>query len=244
MITTKTYTTDYQKINELSQLAKNLPLQIFNQSKYFQSVKDLFWRMSNLEDKYKILMTKIRDAQESAGNLAGYLERGGITALKEQLKLGKHVFSSVSYGSDNTTINFGSKKIVTALQDYVTRYSELLETIKYFLVEIYGDFLGDRDSFNRYVTRDTTKSKNDFDFSYFQDFNGHLWNKQKHQVDIYLTAMTYKQNTMFMPKLGANGRFKQVDLETFIEESLDNMIRLLGFVQNRCRAKLKGGGTE
>lgn len=103
MITTKTYTTNYRKINELSWLAKSLPLQIFNQSKYFQSVKDLFWRMSNLEDKYKILMTKIIEDQEEAVNLVGYLERSGITALEEQWKLEKHGFSSMSYGSDKTT---------------------------------------------------------------------------------------------------------------------------------------------
>lgn len=237
MITTKIYTTNYRKINELSQLAKSLPLQVFNQSKYFQSVKDLFWRMSNLEDKYKILMTKIIEDQEESDNLVGYLERSGITALEEQWKLGKHGFSSMSYGSDKTTIYFGSKKIVPALQDYVTRYSELLETMKYFLVEIYDDFLGDRDSFNRYVTRDTTKSQDYFDFSYLHDFNQELWNKQKHQVDIHLTSMIYKQHKMFMPKLGAGGRFRQVELLAFIDESLDNSIKLLKFVNGKCQEK-------
>lgn len=235
MITIRNYLIDYKKINELSRLGKTLPLGRFSQSNYFSSIRDLFWRISNLEEKYKILIEKIRDAQESADNLVGYLERSGIVALEKQLSQGKHGFSSVSYGSNKASVNFGSKKIVTALQDYVTRYSELLESVKYLLADIYGDSLGDRDSFNRYITRDTTQSKNDFDFSYLRDFNNHLWNKQKHKVDIYLTAITYKQQRMLMPELRANGRFLKVNLETFIEESLDNLIELFKFIHSLCQ---------
>lgn len=234
MTTTKNYSIDYTKINELSRLGKTLSLGKFSQSNHFSSIRDLFWRISNLEEKYKILMEKIRNAQESANNLVSYLERGGITALEEELRRGKHGFSSVSYGSDKASINFGSKKIVTALQDYVTRYSELLESVKFLLAEIYGDFLGGRDSFNRYITRNTTRSVNDFNFGYLRDFNDYLWNRQKHHVDIYLTAMTYKQQRILMPELMANGRFSRAKLETFIEESLDHLIELFEFIHNIC----------
>jgi len=63
MITTKSYSISYQKINELSHLGKSLPPRVFNNSKYFKSVKDLFWRITSLEEKYKTLMEKIKDSE-------------------------------------------------------------------------------------------------------------------------------------------------------------------------------------
>lgn len=234
-ITTKTYSISYQKINDLSRLGKTLPLQRFNQSEYFKSTKDLFWRISNLEDKYKALMKKITDSKIKADELVGIKKRRGFATFNEKLKEGKTGFSSISYSSDRKTIYFGSKKIETVLQDYVTRYSELLETLKYLIADIYNDLLGKRDSFNGYIARKTTKSKNDFDFSYLTDFNKYLWNKQKHQSDISVTPVIYKLDTIIMPKLRAEGRFKKVDLETFIEESLDNLIGLMRFIHNQCQ---------
>lgn len=235
MIKTKTYTTNYQKINELSHLGKSLPPRVFNNSKYFRSVKDLFWRITSLEEKYKTLMEKIRDSEMRTDDLVGIRDRGGLKALNERLSKGQSGFSSISYGSDGVTINFGSKKIDTALQDYVIRFSELLETLKYLLADIYSDPLGKQDSFNRYIFRKTTRVSQDFDFDYLTDFNKYLWNEQKHQSDISVTPIIYKSNGMVMPKLRAEGIFRRVDLETFVEESLDNMIDLLKFIQNFCQ---------
>ena len=233
MKTTRNYSFSYKKINKLSLLVKSLPPQVFNQSKHFQSLKDLFWRISSLEEKYKALMSKLAESKAKADELAEIKKRGGIDAFAKKVKGGNTGFSAISHGSDGITINFGSKKIGTALQDYVTRYSELLETLKYLIVDIYNDPLGERDSFNGYIARKTTKSKKDFDFDYLTDFNKHLWNAQKHKSDISLTPITYKPSGMIMPKLHAEGRFRRVNLETFTDESLDNLIELLKFIHGQ-----------
>ncbi len=233
MKTTKSYSISYKKINELSILVKSLPLQAFNQSKHFQSLKDLFWRVSNLEEKYKALMDKLAESKLKADQLAVIKKQGGIDAFAKRVKKGNTGFSAISHGSDGTTINFGSKKIVTTLQDYVTRYSELLETLKYLIADIYNDPLGKRDSFNAYIAKKTTKAKKDFDFDYVTDINRYLWNAQKHQADISLTPIIYKQSGMIMPKLHASGRFRKINLETFADESLDNLIELLKFIHRK-----------
>lgn len=232
MIKTRTYTTSYKKINMLSYLGKSLPPQIFNNSKYFRNVKNLFWRITSLEEKYKTLMRKITDSEMLVDGLVGIRNRGGLKALNERLSKGQSGFSSISYGSDGSTINFGSKKIDTALQDYVTRYSELLEILKYLLVDIHNDPLGKRDSFNQYIFRKSTKITQDFDFSYLTDFNKYLWNEQKHQSDISTTPIIHKSGGIIMPNLRVGGRFKKVNIKIFVEESLDNMINLLDFIHD------------
>lgn len=234
-ITTKTYSISYQKINNLSHLGKTLPLQRFSQSEYFKNIKDLFWRISNFEEKYKALMKKITDSKIKADELAGIKKRGGFTALDERLKRGNTGFSAISYGSDGETINFGSKKIDAVLQDHITRYSELLETLKYLIADIYNDPLGERDSFNAFIAKNTTRIKNDFDLSYLTDFNRYLWNEQKHQSDISLSPMIYGVDNVVMPRLRAEGRFRRVDLETFVEESLDSLIEFLKFIHSRLQ---------
>lgn len=234
MIKTKIYTTSYQKINELSHLGKSLPPQVFNNSKYFKNVKGIFWRITSLEEKYKILMEKIRDSEMQADDLVAIQDRGGRKALGERLSKGQSGFSSISYGSDGATINFGSKKIDVALQDYVTRFSELLETLKYLLADIYSDPLGKKDSFNQYIFRKTTKASKSFNFDYLTDFNEYLWNEQKHQSDISVSAMIYKPDGMVMPRLRAGGRFGKLDITIFTEESLESVISLLKFIHSHC----------
>ena len=149
---------------------------------------------------------------------------------------GQSGFSSTSYGSNGITVNFGSKKIDTVLQDYITRYSELLETLKYLIADIYNDPLGERDSFNAFIAKNTTRMKNDFDLSYLTDFNKYLWNEQKHHSDISVTPIIYKPDETVMPKLRAEGRFRKVDITIFTEESLGNMINLLRFIHNYCQS--------
>ncbi|PJE68227.1 hypothetical protein COU94_02965 [Candidatus Shapirobacteria bacterium CG10_big_fil_rev_8_21_14_0_10_38_8] len=236
MITTKSYSISYQKINELSHLGKSLPPRVFNNSKYFKSVKDLFWRITSLEEKYKTLMEKIKDSEMRADYLIGIRDRRGLKALNERLSKGQSGFSSTSYGSNGITVNFGSKKIDTVLQDYITRYSELLETLKYLIADIYNDPLGERDSFNAFIAKNTTRMKNDFDLSYLTDFNKYLWNEQKHHSDISVTPIIYKPDETVMPKLRAEGRFRKVDITIFTEESLGNMINLLRFIHNYCQS--------
>lgn len=236
MLVKKSYSISYKKINELSHLIKSIPLHALNRSKYFQNIKDLFWRISSLEEKYKVLVNKLGKSRIRADELAEIKKRKGIGAFAEEVKKGDTGFSAISHGSDGTTINFGSKKIVTALQDYVNRYSELLETLKYLIADIYNDPPGKRDSFNGYIVKKHTKANEDFDFNYLTDFNKYLWNFQKHKSDISLTPIVYKQSGMIMPKLHAEGRFRQVDLETFIDESLDNLIELLKFIHSRFQS--------
>lgn len=236
MTATKSYSISYKKINELFHLIKSIPPQVLNRSKYFQNIKDLFWRTSSLEEKYKVLVDKLIKSRIQADELAEIKKRRGIGAFEEEVKRGNTDFSAISHGSDGTTINFGSKKIVTALQDYVNRYSELLETLKYLIADIYNDPPGKRDSFNGYIVKKHTKANEDFDFSYLTDFNKHLWNFQKHQSDISLTPLVYKQSGVIMPRLHAEGRFRQVDLETFTDGSLDNLIELLKFIRSRFQS--------
>lgn len=239
MKTTRNYSISYQKINELSHLGKSLPPRVFNNSKYFRCIKDLFGRITSLEEKYKILMEKIMDSKMRADDLVGIRVRGGLRALVERLSKGQSGFSLISYGSDKVTINFGSKKIDTVLQDYITRYSELLETLKYLIADIYNDPLGERDSFNAFIAKNTTRVKNDFDLSYLTDFNKYLWNEQKHQSDISVTPIIYKPNGIVMPKLTAEGRFRRVDITIFTEESLEGMINLLSFIHNHCQSNFQ-----
>lgn len=236
MTTMKSYSISLKKINQLSYLIKSIPLHVLNRSKYFRNIKGLFWRISSLEEKYKVLMNQFIKSRVRADELAGIKKRRGISALKEEIKKGNTGFSAISYGSDGTTVNFGSKKISTALQDYVTRYSELLETLKYLIANIYNDPPGKRDSFNGYITKKRTKANKDFDFNYLIDFNKHLWNSQKHQSDISLTPIVYKQSGVIMPRLHAGGRFRKADFETFVNESLDNLIELLKFIRNRFQS--------
>jgi len=233
MTTTRSYSICYQKINELSHLGKTFPLQRFNQSEYFKNIKGLFWRVSNLEGKYKTLMGKLVDSKMQADELVGIKKRRGLAALNERLSEGQTGFSSISYSSDKETINFGSKKLASVLQDYITRYSELLETLKYLIADLYNDPLGERDSFNAFIAKNTTRIKNEFDLGYLTDFNRYLWNEQKHQSDISLSPMIYGADNAAMPQLRAEGRFRRVDLETFVAESLDSLIDLLKFIHSR-----------
>ncbi len=232
MNTTKTYTISYEKINELSHLGKSLPPGIFNRSKYFKNLKDMFWRVTNLEEKYKILMGIIRDSKVRADELVAIRENGGVKALDEELSKGKGGFFAIMYGSDGVTIHFSNKKIDTALQDYISRFSELLETLKYLLADIYSDPLNNRDSFNKFIIQRNPLVAQHFNFDYLTDFNKYLWNEQKHQSDISVTPLTYNSNGMIMPKISAGGRFKRQDLKTCIDESLENMIELFNFVHN------------
>lgn len=235
MITTKNYTINYEKINELSLLGKSLPAKLFNRSKYFKNVKGVFWRVTNLEEKYKILMSEIRDSEMKADDLVSIRERGGIKALEEELRKGKSGFYSTSYGSDGVTIHFVSKKIDTALQDYISKFSELLETLKYLLADIYDDTLNKQDSFNKFIKLNKPQVSRHFDFNYLTDFNKYLWNEQKHQSDISVTAITYTPDGTIMPKMRAEGRFKNQDLKTFIEESLENIIKLFKFIHDNAK---------
>lgn len=234
MITTKNYTINYEKINELSLLGKSLPTKLFNRSKYFKNVKSVFWRVTNLEEKYKILMKQIIESEMKADDLISVRNRGGIKALDGKLSKGKNGFSSISYGSDNVTIHFGTKKIDTVLQDYVSRFSELLETLKYLLADIYDDTLNKQDSFNKFIKLNKPEVAQHFEFNYLIDFNKYLWNEQKHQSDISVTAITYTPNGIIMPKMRAEGRFKNQDLKPFIEESLENIIKLFKFIHNNA----------
>ena len=232
MITTRTYRINYQSINDLSHIVKNLPLHRFNNSSYFNNIKDLFWRMSNFEEKYKILMQQIQESRIKADDLAELLDKGSFDKLEAHLAKGNHGFSVITYSSDKTKIYFGTKRIVTPLQDYITRYSELLETFKYLLADIYNDPLAPRDSFNGYIAIATTQSKNDFNFTALTEFNRDLWNKQKHHGDIKLSAFIYNEGNMAMPKIKLqNG--SGVEVETFIENSLENMNLLAEFIRNK-----------
>lgn len=227
---TKNYTIDYKKINELSLIAKSLPPNIFNKSKYFKNVKDLFWRVTNLEEKYKILVGIIRDSEVRADELIAIRNSGGIKALDEELSKGKSGFFAIMYGSDGVTIHFSNKKIDTAPQDYISRYSELLETLKYLLADIYNDQLDNRDSFNKFILLKKPQVAQYFNFDYLTDFNKYLWNEQKHQSDISVTPLTYTSNGFVVPEIRAEGRFKRQNLETCLDESLENMVELFKFV--------------
>ena len=90
-----------------------------------------------------------------------------------------------------------------------------------------------RDSFNAFIVKNTTRIKNEFDLGYLTDFNRYLWNEQKHQWDISLSAMVYSPDNVIMPKLRARGRFGRVNLETFVAESLDSLIDFLKFIHSR-----------
>lgn len=232
MGTMKTYTINYQKINELSLIGKSLPPSVYNKSKHFKNVKDVFWRVTNLEEKYKVLMGIIRDSEVRADELIAIRESGGVKALDEELSKGKSGFFAIMYGSDGVTIHFSNKKIDTALQDYISRFSELLETLKYLLADIYNDPLNSRDSFNKFIIQRKPQVAQHFNFDYLTDFNKYLWNEQKHQSDISVTPLTYNSSGLIMPKIRAEGRFKKQDLKISIDESLENMIELFKFVHS------------
>jgi len=232
MITTKTYTISYEKINKLSHLGKSLPPEIFNKSKYLKNLKDLFWRVTNLEEKYKVLVGIIRDGEVRADELIAIRESGGVKALDEELSKGKSGFFAIMYGSDGATIHFSNKKIDTALQDYISRFSELLETLKYLLADTRSDPLNKQDSFNKFIKHKKPQVALHFDFDYLTDFNKYLWNEQKHQSDISVTPLTYDSGGMHLPTIRAKGRFNKQDLKICIDESLDNTILLFQFIHD------------
>lgn len=234
MSTMKTYTINYQKINELSLIGKSLPPSVYNKSKHFKNVKDVFWRVTNLEEKYKILMGIIRDGEVRADELIAIRENGGVKALDEELSKGKSGFFAIMYGSDGVTIHFSNKKIDTALQDYVSRFSELLETLKYLLADIYNDPLNNRDSFNKFIILRNPQVAKHFNFDYLTDFNKYLWNEQKHQSDISVTPLTYTSSGFTVPEIRAEGRFKRQNLKTCLDESLESMIELFKFVRSNA----------
>lgn len=234
MNTTKTYTIDYKRINELSLMAKNIPPGIFNKSKYFKNVKDMFWRVTNLEEKYKVLVGIIRDSEVRADELVAIRNNGGVKALDEELSKGKSGFFAIMYGSDSVTVHFSNKKIDTALQDYISRYSELLETLKYLLADIYNDQLNNRDSFNAFILLRKPRVSQHFNFDYLTDFNKYLWNEQKHQSDISVTPLTYTSSGFIGPEVRAEGRFKRQNLKICLDESLETMIELFKFVRSNA----------
>lgn len=231
----RSYTVSYEAINKLSYLCKSFPTGLINKSKYFKSLKDIFWRITALEDKYKTLINKIIDTKVHADNLVLIKRRGGVEALEDVLKKGKSGFSSVSYYSDGKTINFGTKRIDPLLQDYITRYSELLEILKCMLADLFNDKLGAKESFNAFVSHKDSKIGQLFDFEYLRDFNKYLWNEQKHQSDVSMTPFIYDGNILINPKLRAEGRFKKSNMDDFLSESLDSLIKLVEFIHNNSK---------
>jgi len=228
----KSYTISYERINELTTLARTLPVEIFNQSPYFFQVKDLFWRIDNLEVKYKTLIKQIKSTEMEADKLVSLLNTQGMTAVQRSFKGGKHGFSSMSYGSDQKTVHFGTKKIDTALQDYVTRYSEILETSKYFIANQFNDYLEDTDSFSGYVNKSTPQNDELFSFDYLIDFNRYLWNEQKHSSDIGTSAISNQGDILKMPLLRSRGRFNCMNIEEFLDESIENLTKLFKFIHS------------
>jgi len=228
----KTYAIAYEKIGELTTLTRTLPVEIFNQSPYFFQVKDLFWRIDNLEEKYKTLMWQIKSTEMEADKLVSLLNTQGIVAVQESFKGGRHEFSSLSYGSDLKTVHFGTKKIDTALQDYITRYSEILETSKYFIAFNFNDYLEDTDSFGGYVNKSTPKNDKLFSFDYLIDFNKYLWNEQKHSSNIGTSAISNRGDVLEMPQLRSKGRFNGMNIERFLDESVEHLIKLFKFIHS------------
>ncbi len=231
----RSYSIDYTKINDVVTLVRTLPLPPINRSPYFSQIHHIFNRVGNLSGKYKVLMDVIMADRQGADKLIDIWVRGGRSALEAGLKKRKSGFNEVGY-SDTGVIKFSTRHINPALQDYIGRYAELLETVKYLLADIYQDHLGDRDSFNQFIAGRTTRCKQDLNFDYLTDFNKCLWNEQKHSTDISVTPIIYERGKRVLPKLRIDaGRFKRMDLDKFLEESLNKMIELLRFIHSKMK---------
>ena len=234
-MTSHSYPLNFTKINELTALVNTLPLQFFAKSKYFNNIKDTFDRISNFEEKYKKLVHAILEAKERADELSEVYFSQGMNACMEKSRSMGSLFPAISFG--NQRINLSSKRIKTALQDYITRYSELLETLKYVLEVIYNEPLRQDDSFNKYIARLTPTSKQMFDLSYFTAFNRHLWNKQKHRTDVSVSPIIITASSRMNPHIRPmSGSFNNTDIDSFIEESVLRMIELIKFIHSHFQS--------
>ena len=129
------YSIDYTKINQVSTLAKTIPG--ISTSNYFKHVKDIYFRADSLENSYKNLVGTVSDSRIKADDLISVFVSGGSSALEETLKNGKDGFSTISYGSGNNgRLNLSLVGASHYFQEYVNKYSELLELLKFILAEI------------------------------------------------------------------------------------------------------------
>jgi len=124
-------------------------------------------------------------------------------------------------------------------EDYIGKYCELLEILKYILVEQYNDDVktNRRSTFNEYAKQGKHSPVLDdgFDFSIIRDICK-LWNHKKHHGILKVTSYIISDNLPAIPRLDTrdkNSICNDLCIEDFLDLTLSELKKLLLLIHGK-----------